>query len=165
MIEFILLIRLLHITTSFLALAGLIGRQLTRAQAARSTDIHALQALLQLSGWFENWLAIPGSMLLFLFGLLLAWLQGWPLLGFVQGASVNWLLVSILLYLAIYPLVIFVFIPRGKVFTQHYEKALAQGQITTELRAAFHDPTVRLAHLVEGVLVAAILYLMVMKPF
>lgn len=85
--------------------------------------------------------------------------------GFLQGASTNWLLVSTLLYLAIYPLVIFIFIPRGKIFGEALEDAVAKGEITTELRAAFHDPLVRVAHYAEAILVGAIVYLMVMKPF
>jgi uncharacterized membrane protein len=157
--------RLLHIVIAIGALAGLIGRQLTRREAARSTDIRVFQALIQLSGRFESWLVIPGSNLLLISGLVLAWWQGWPLLGFLQGSTVNWLLVSLLLYLAVIPLILFIFLPRGKIFANALEKAVAQGQMTPELHAAFHDPQVRLAHIVEGVLVAAIVYLMVMKPF
>ncbi|HLE16489.1 MAG TPA: DUF2269 family protein, partial [Anaerolineales bacterium] len=83
-----------------------IGRELTRAQAAKSTDIRVVQTLVQLAGRFDRWLAIPGSNLVFVFGLLLAWLRGWPILGFLQGAASNWLPVSLLLYLAVFPLVL-----------------------------------------------------------
>lgn len=85
--------------------------------------------------------------------------------GFLQGASANWLLVAFLLYLAIYPLVIFIFTPRGKIFATELEKARASRQITTELSAAFHDKLVQMGHDVEGLLTALIIYLMVVKPF
>jgi uncharacterized membrane protein len=162
LVQFILL---LHIVTAITMLAGWIGRQLTRAQAAQATDIQVFHTLTQLSGRFESWLVIPGSLLVFVFGLLIAWLRGWPILGFLQGASSNWLLVSLILYLAVYPLVIFVFLPRGKVFGKALDEALVQGRITPELTAAFHDRAVWLAHVVEAILIVAMVYLMVMKPF
>ena len=165
MIDFIQFIKLLHLISAIMMLAGGIGRQLTRAQAAKTSDIQLFYDLNALSGRFETLLAIPGSMLVFVFGLLLAWLRGWPRLGFLQGAASNWLLVSIILYLAIYPLVIFIFVPRGKAFALALEEALAQGRITAELTASFWDKTVRWAHHAENALVAAIVYLMVMKPF
>jgi uncharacterized membrane protein len=165
MIQLAQFIRLFHILSAILLLVGVGGRQLTRVQAAKAADIRIFNALNQLSGRFENLLVIPGSLLVFVFGLLIAWLHGWPLFGFLQGASSNWLLVSLLLYLATYVLVIFIFIPRGKVFSKALEKALAQDQITAELSAAFHDQIVRLAHYTEGILTALIIYLMVMKPF
>jgi hypothetical protein len=101
----------------------------------------------------------------FVFGLLIAWLRGWPLFGFLQGASANWLLVSVLLYLAMFPLVIFIFVPRGKLFERALEEAVAEGRVTLQLRAAIEDQTVRRAHIVEYLLVLSILFLMVMKPF
>ena len=69
------------------------------------------------------------------------------------------------MYVGIYLLVPSIFIPRGKRFAQALDVALLQGQITPELRGTFHDPYVRGAHVVEGVLSAAIVYLMIMKPF
>jgi len=158
-------ILLLHIGSAILMLAGGIGRELTRAQAAKSTDIRVVQTLVQLAGRFDRWLAIPGSQLVFVFGLLLAWLRGWPILGFLQGAASNWLLVSLLLYLAIFPLVIFIFVPRGKLFEKTLQEAVSEGRVTSQLSAAFDDRTVRRAHIVENILVLSILYLMVMKPF
>jgi uncharacterized membrane protein len=165
MAQFSQVIRVLHLASAFIMLAGLIGRQFARIQVARATDMQRFHSFIRVSDYFESWLVIPGSLLVLVFGLLLAWLQGWPVLGFLQGAAANWLLFSTLLYLSLYLLVIFVFIPRGKVFGEAMEKALAQGQITTELSAALHDPAVRAAHLLEGIVVAVIVYLMVMKPF
>jgi uncharacterized membrane protein len=165
MLEWTQWIRLLHLVTAMLMLAGWIGRQLTRAQAARATDIRVFAAFVQLGGRFENLLVIPGSLLVFVFGVAIAWLRGWPLFGFLQGASSNWLLVSLLLYLAVYPLVILIFLPRGKIFGKALEDAVMRGQITPALTAAFHDPQVRWAHKVEALLIIAVVYLMIMKPF
>jgi uncharacterized membrane protein len=164
-VQFAQFIKLLHLVSAIMMFAGGFGRQFALAQAAKTTDIHQVYALMSLSGRFENLLAIPGSILVFVFGLIIGWLRGWPLLGFLQGAAVNWLLASIILYLAIYPLVIFIFIPRGKQFAQTLDQALAQGQVTADLTAAFNDKLVRVGHSIEIILVVAILYLMVMKPF
>ena len=164
MTTLIVMLKFLHVVSAIVAIAGLFGREVARVHARHSSDIHVVAAFVQVAGRFEQ-LAIPGSIVVFVVGLLLAWLQGRPLLGFLQGAQSNWLLVSILLYLAIYPLVIFIFIPRGKVFDQALEAAIARGQVTSALAAAFNDPVVRLAHVTEGAIVVAILYLMIAKPF
>ena len=165
MVDLAQFIKLLHVVSAILLIAGLIGRQLTRAQAAKATDIRIFQAYIELSGRFENLLVIPGSLLVLVAGLVIAVIRGWPILGFLQGASANWLLVSLVLFLSLIPLVRFVFLPRGKIFEQALQDALAKGQITSELTAAFHDPVVRQAHYAEAIVVAVVLYLMVMKPF
>ena len=162
---FMLLIKLLHILGGIMMIAGLVGRGITRIEAAKAKDIHEFNMLIQLGGRFENQLVIPGSILVFLFGLISAWLRGWPILGFLQGAASNWLLASTLLYLTMVPLIIFIFIPRGKWFGAALQTALTQGKITEELWERFEDRVVHLAHQVEIIVVAAILYLMVMKPF
>jgi hypothetical protein len=100
-----------------------------------------------------------------LFGLGAAWVYGWPLLGVLQGSSINWLFVSLLLYLSLIPVIIFIFLPRGKIFGQRLADAQAQDTMTTELRAAMVDPVVRAAHIYEAVVIAVVIYLMVMKPF
>ncbi|MBI1878585.1 MAG: hypothetical protein HYR94_10220 [Chloroflexi bacterium] len=50
-------------------------------------------------------------------------------------------------------------------FEAALQAALAQGEVTTELQERFEDKVVHVAHWVEIIVVAAILYLMVMKPF
>jgi hypothetical protein len=67
--------------------------------------------------------------------------------------------------IALYPLVILVFIPRGRVFAAALGDAVDRQAITPELRAAFADPVVHAAHCVEVVLVVSVLTLMVVKPF
>jgi uncharacterized membrane protein len=161
----IVVLKLLHIVSGIAMIAGGVGREFVRTQARRSNDMRTVQALIDVSGMFERFLAIPGSLVVFFAGITLAWLQGWPLLGVLQGASVNWLLVSLLLYLAFYPLVLFIFIPRGKRFEPILADATAQGRVTAELTAALNDRTVHRAHQIEYLLVAGLLFLMVAKPF
>jgi uncharacterized membrane protein len=158
-------VKFLHIASSFLLVTGLLGRELTRMQAARTADIQIFSAFTQLAGRFESLLVIPGSFLVLLFGMLIGWMRGWPLLGFLTGSSSNWLLVSLLLYLGMIPLIVFVFLPRGKVFEARLADAQARGQVTPELLASLHDPAVRRAHIAEAAGLVIITYLMVMKPF
>lgn len=124
----ILFVKLLHILAGTMMIVGIIGRGITRIQAAKVKNIHDFDLLIQLGARFENQLVIPGSNLVLLLGLGVAWLRGWPILGFLQGASSNWLLVSILLYLTMVPLIIFVFIPCGKLFAAALQTALGQGE-------------------------------------
>ena len=156
---------LLHILSAFALVAGLVGREFARAYALRQDELKTFIQLIGLSGWFENKLVIPGSNAVLVFGLLAAWVRGWPLLGLLQGSPINWLFVSLLLYLILIPMIIFVFLPRGKIFGQKLAVAQAQGLITREVRAAMEDPVVRVAHIVEALVILFIIYLMVMKPF
>lgn len=156
---------LLHIISAFALIAGLVGREFTRAYARRQERIEIFTQLLGLSGWFEEKLVIPGSTALLVLGLVTAWARGWPLFGVLQGSPINWLFVSLLLFLTIIPLIVFIFVPRGKVFGQKLATAQAQATMTPELRAAMDDPVVRAAHIYEAVVVALVIFLMVMKPF
>jgi uncharacterized membrane protein len=168
MADFAQFIKFLHVVGAIQLIGGLIGRGLAQREAGRAADIHTLHALIQLSGSFENWMVIPGSKgsnVILIFGLIVSWMRGWPLLGVLQGAPSNWLLVSLLLFLAMIPLIVLIFVPRGKVFEAALQEALARGEITPALTAALHDPVVRRAHIAEALGVLVILYLMVMKPF
>lgn len=69
------------------------------------------------------------------------------------------------LFLAIIPLVIWVFIPRGKIFGEVFQQALAQKRVTVELRAAFSDRVIRAYWLYEYLMLPVVLTLMVIKPF
>jgi uncharacterized membrane protein len=158
-------LRLLHVLTAFWLVSGLVGRGLTLAQAERTTDIPRMRSLLTLAGRFERLMVIPASFAVLLFGLLTAWVLGVPLLGFLQGASSNWLLLSLLLYLSTIPLIPLIFIPRGKAFESALEEATAQGTVTTGLQTAFADPVVRAAHIYEFAAIAVVLILMVTRPF
>ena len=158
--------KLLHILAAFWFIGGVIGRDFAFWQASRATNVQAVQALLQISDFFERYAVIPVSMAVFLFGLIITLLQRWPLFGFLQGSAVNWLLVSFILYLgislAIGPLKL---VPRRKQRTRALEEALAQDTITPELTAALHDQVVVRFRMVEFVVLVAIIILMVTKPF
>jgi hypothetical protein len=156
---------LLHIVSAIVLIAGLIGRGFTRAYARHQEQLDIFVQFLGLSRWFVNKLISPGSHAVLIFGLLAAWTRGWPIFGFLQGSPVNWVFVSLLLYLTTIPLVFFIFIPRGKIFNRELAEAQSQGLMTAELRVAMDDPVVRAAYFYEAAVVAVIVYLMVMKPF
>src|SRR5215204_5832940 len=96
---------LLHIISAFVLIAGLIGRESTRAFARRQETLETFASFIGLSGWFENKLVIPGSNAVLILGLATAWARGWPLLGVLQGSPINWPFVSLLLYLALIPVI------------------------------------------------------------
>jgi uncharacterized membrane protein len=160
-----LFLKFLHILAAFWLVIGIIGRGVVQYKAAQSQDIQAVRALLTVSTVFERGMVIPASTAVLLAGLVTAWAQGWPILGFLQGGTSNWVLVSLLLFLSMMPIIPFVFLPRGKVFEREFTAAVEQGQVTPELTAAFHDPAVRAGHIYEIAAIVVIIALMVLKPF
>ena len=158
-------VKLLHIIAAMMLVGGLFGRQLVRALAKKTDDVHIFLALSQAAGRIENLMVIPGNMAVMILGVILALESGYPIFGFLQGAAQNWLLISIILLVVILLLVPTVLIPRGKKFGAILETALAKGEMTPELRMAMDDRVVRLAHLYEQVALVIIVALMVLKPF
>lgn len=154
-----------HIVASAGLFVGVVGRNVSLARAGRSAAMPDVTRLVHVAGRFERLLVIPGSMIVLATGVALAWLRGWPLLGFLQGAHVNWLLAALVLAFSVALLIVYVFIPRGKIFEAALAGAKAQGHVTSELRAAFRDRAVRRARAAEYVITAAVVYLMVAKPF
>jgi hypothetical protein len=159
------IVRLLHIFTSIWFISGLLGRWLAYAQARRTADVHTTGALLRLSDRFERVMVIPGSQAVLVFGLLTAWLQDQPLLGALQDARSNWLLVSLALYLGLIPIVMLLLVPRRKRRLCAIEAALAHGAFTSELHAALADKVVIASRAIELLVVGVILVLMIVKPF
>ncbi len=155
----------IHVLCVFWLLAGVLGRAATTARARRSNDIGEVRTLMGLSSVFETRMVRPSTGFVLLFGLLAAWLHGWPILGALQGAHTNWVLASLLIYLSIIPVIVFVFVPRGKVFRAVLEEAVERRQVTPALRAAMNDPAVAAAHVYEMGMILAITVLMVMRPF
>jgi hypothetical protein len=155
----------LHVLAAFVLVAGLVGRELCRRLANRAADIHQFHTLIQASGQFENLMVIPGSSAVLVMGLAVSWALRWPLFGILQGATQNWLFVSLLLFLTLIPVIRFIFLPRGKPFEAALADALARGEITGDLRARLNDPVVAAAHVYEWVVMVIIIYLMVVKPF
>jgi hypothetical protein len=158
------LMKLLHVLTAFWFISGVIGRDVAFWRAGQATNIQAVQALLQISDFFERYAVIPVSMAVFLFGLIITLLQRWPLFGFLQGSPVNWLLVSFLLFLgislAIGPLRL---VPRRKERARALEEALTQGAITPQLTVALNDKVVVRFREVELIILVIIIILMVVK--
>ena len=158
-------LKFLHVLTGFWFTAGLVGRGVAQLRAERTTEIRSLQLLVELIGRFDKLMVIPGSSAVFLLGLLTAWVEGLPILGFLQGAPTNWLLASLVLFIGIFVAVPIVFIPRGKAFGAAFEEAIATGGVTDRLSSALRDPVVRFAHIYEVVAILVIIWLMVAKPF
>ena len=160
-----LIVRFLHIACAVVFAGGLVARQLSRAMANKAEDPHSIWLVFQATDPIERLMVIPGSVLVLVFGVIIALMTGAPIFGFLQGASKNWLLVSNLLILLIMALIPLVFVPRGKVFQRNLEEAMRRGEMTPELQASIHDPVVRLSHLVEMVVTILVVMLMVFKPF
>lgn len=164
MFDFDLILKLLHILSAMALVTGIAGRQIVRAQAHKTQDINMFQIMIQLSGRFESLLVMPGSMAVLVSGIIVAIKRDWPIFGFLQGADSNWMLVSLILVLAMIPIIIFIFIPRGKRFEAALVDAVQRQEFTPELRAAINDPMVRAAHVFELASIAVVIYLMVLKP-
>jgi uncharacterized membrane protein len=158
-------LKVMHVFTGIWFVAGVIGRGLTQVRAERTSDVAVVKGLVELIGRFDSLMVIPGSMAVLVLGALAAWIEGAPLFGFIQGANANWLLVSSVLFVTILALVPTVFIPRGRGFGAALDEAVAAGRVTDRLSAAFRDPVVRAAHIWELIALAAIVWLMISKPF
>lgn len=163
--SFTLLIVVVHVFSTLGMVAGIVGREITRRQMQVTTDFNTFMGLLGLAGRFDTGLVRPFSSALGLSGILLAVLEGYPLLGFLQGASQNWLLVANLLVLSIFFLIAFVFVPRGRRYDAILEEAKAKGEITQALRDEDREPVNLWAHRWENIATALIVLLMITKPF
>jgi hypothetical protein len=163
--NWVLLLRFLHIGSAILFVGGVFARQFVRSLARKATAVRDLAAFNQSAGIIERLMVIPGSAAVLVFGVILALLTGAPIFGILQGASQNWLLLANFLLLFDVLAVPLIFLPRGRRFEPLLADALAAGQITPELRAAMADPVVRAAHLYEMASLAAVVALMVFRPF
>lgn len=136
------LLYVIHVLAAMLLVAGIIGRQMTRREVQRASDLRTFKLFANLAGQFENLLVRPSSLGNVLAGVILAVRQGWPIFGLFEGASTNWLFVSNVLLIAMILDIVIIFIPRGKL----YERALADadqiGEIMPALRASLEDPIV-----------------------
>ena len=158
--------KLLHVLAAFWLISGVVGRGLTFWQAGKAKDVHAVHALLQISEFFERYAVIPVSIAVLVFGLILTWLQKWPLFGFLQGSPANWLLISFLLFVGISALIAPLgLVARRKERERALKEALAQETVTLRLLAALHDKVVIRYRLVEFIVLVIVIVLMVTKPF
>jgi hypothetical protein len=157
-------LKIIHAVLGVGLVVGLVGRWMTLAQAARTGEIAAVHTLLGLSDRFEK-LVIRSSVLVLVFGVATAIAQGRPFLGPLQGQPIDWLFVSVVLFLSVIPLIPLVFLPRGRVFAAALEDATARGTVTPALTAAFRDRTVFIAHAYELGVILVVFTLMITKPF
>ena len=161
-----LFMKLLHVLAAFWMISGVVGRDFAFWQAGKATNVKAVEALLQVSDFFERYAVIPVSVAVLVFGLIITWMQKWPLLGFLQGANSNWLLASSFLFLSISAVIgPLRLVARRRERARALEEALAQGTITSRLLAALHDKAVHRFRAVELILLVVIIILMVTKPF
>jgi hypothetical protein len=161
----LLVVRFLHILSAIWFIGGVLARQIVRAYAKRTEDVQHFAAMSQAAGRIESTMVIPGNMAVIVFGIIFALMIGAPILGFLQGASRNWLLVSNILLLIGFLNVPLVFLPRGKLFDAALKDALDKGEMTTELRIHINDPVVKLVHWFELISMVLIVFLMVFRPF
>jgi uncharacterized membrane protein len=160
-----LIVKYLHILAVAIAVGGMFARQLVRGIAANSDDIRSVASLTQAAIRMDRILIIPWSSLILPLGVALALMMKWPIFGFLQGASQNWLLASNILLLIMLSLPPAIFIPHNRKVEPILQTALANGSVSPALRAALHERKNRLAHYAEEVIVLMIAALMVLKPF
>ncbi|HEY3474263.1 MAG TPA: DUF2269 family protein [Anaerolineales bacterium] len=126
-----LFVKLLHVLAAFWLISGVVGRDFAFWRAGKATSVQAIQALLQVSDFFECYAVIPVSVAVLVLGLIITSMQKWPLLGFLQGASSNWLLVSSFLFLSISAVIgPLRLVARRTERTRALEEALAQEAVT-----------------------------------
>ncbi len=159
------ILKLLHVLAAVVFVGGIISRQVVRAYASAGDDVQRFASVSRAASELENRLVKPGSFIILMLGVLLAWQGEWPLVGILQGSDQNWLLVSNVLFVSAFAMVPAVFVPAGRRFRPVLDAALASGRVTAELRAAINDPLVRAAHFYELVVLLTIFALMILKPF
>lgn len=158
-------LKFVHVLIAVGFVSGLIGRAVILRLAAGSSDVARLGPLLEASGIFERFLVIPGSMAVLVSGILVAWLAGYPVFGFLQGHGPYWVPLAIVVFVSTLPWVPLVFLPRGSIFGAALDEARKVGKVTPELSAEFNHPAVRAGHIYEFAVVLVLFFLMVAKPF
>ena len=157
--------KFLHVLAVVVMVGGVFARQLVRGIARKSDDVKVIAALTHVAGRLDRVMVIPGGNLVLVFGIILALMLKWPLFGFLQGASQNWLLISNILLLVMIVIIPAIFLPHNKKVESLLQTALAEGHVTPELSAALDDQKNQLAHHVEEGIILAVAALMVLKPF
>jgi uncharacterized membrane protein len=158
--------KLMHVLAAFWMISGVVGRGITFWQAGRATDVRSVQALLQISEFFERYAVIPVSIAVLVFGLIMTWMQKWPLFGFLQGSPTNWLLLSFVLFVGISAVIgPLGLVSRRRERARALEEALSQNTITLRLLAALHDKVIIRFRAAEMLVLLVIIILMVTKPF
>jgi len=160
-----LIVKYLHIIAVAITIGGMFARQLVRDVASKSDEVKTVAFLTHIAIRLDRSMVIPASNIMILMGIVLAVMLKWPIFGFLQGASKNWLLVSNLLLIVMLVLIPSVFIPHNKKVEALLQDSLSEGRVTSELKAALNDRKNLLAHRVEETIVLVVAALMVLKPF
>jgi uncharacterized membrane protein len=159
------LLKLLHVLAAFALVGGEIGRSIAFQRAKKATDVKIVAEMLQLFTFLTRKFVSIGGLVTFLLGIITAGVQRQPILGFLQGASTNWVLAALVLYIIIMLMVAFIAIPRGKVLGQALGSAMGQGKITSDLTSALNDNALNNSFVIQDILILLIIILMVIKPF
>lgn len=154
---------LIHALIGVAFVAGLVGRWIVLAAAEQARTLPEIRIVLRVAVPFERLVQV-GLLLVFVFGVATALAERRPFLGPLVGAPVDWLFLSLVLYLSMLPLVPFIFVPRGRMLEAAMRDAELRKEVTPSLRHAFTDPVVRIAHLYELGAATMILGLMFAKP-
>jgi uncharacterized membrane protein len=159
------LLKVLHVGTAMLFVAGLVGRSASFRRAGYTQDIHSAASLLHLSEWFERTLIIPAYFGVLVSGVLAAWETGWPLWGALTSGAPKWALVSLVLFLSPWIVIPAYLAPRRTRRAQALADALSQQKVTLELASALNDRGVLLFRWMELAMTGVVMVLMVAKPF
>ena len=146
------LFALLHVSAAFLFVGGYLATNALTELARRSADDSTLRSAIGFSGWFDRRLLIPFSVIAAIAGLILV-----PLRGYAW--TTPWIVVSVVLYVAVVGIGIFVWGPRGG----RVEAALTADRVD-EVRALLREPRFVALSRVENATVAVIVALMVLRP-
>jgi len=160
-----LILKFLHIAAVAITIGSMYARQLVRRIAKKSDDLKEITSLIRVATRMDQALVIPGSNIMIVVGVILAIMQKWPIFGFLQGSTQNWLLVSNILLVIMVALIPSVFIPHNKKVETLLQATLREGRITPELRAALVDKRNSIAHIAEEIIILMVAALMVLKPF
>jgi hypothetical protein len=158
------LLRLGHALAGVSFVVGLAGIWIVSDFASRADTPASMRQLLHVAGPF-GLLATGGGITLTVLGVAAAVALGRPLLGPLQGGSVDWMFVSVLLLLPIFGSLAVVYPRFGRRLRGALTAAEAEGRITADLTAAWADPVYRLARRYELAAVIVVLALMISKPF
>jgi hypothetical protein len=158
------LLRLGHALAGVAFVAGLVGFWIVTGFASRADSLPTMRLFLRASQPFGRLVTAAGVSLTIL-GLGTAFAISRPLLGPLQGATVDWMFVSNLLMLPILGFLVVVYPRFARRMGEALRAAEGAGGITPELTAAWADPVYRFARRYELAVVIGVLALMISKPF
>jgi hypothetical protein len=141
------------------------SRQLVRGYAKKIDDLKVIASLNRVAVGIDRIMVIPWSNVMIIMGIILAVMLKWPIFGFLQGASQNWLLVSNILMLIMLGTIFTIFVPHNKKIEAILQIALEEGRVTAELSSAMEDRTNQMAHFAEEIIILTIAALIVLKSF